>query len=159
MIRASAMIKPHFYRFFYRRPVALGNLGPIVTFTFDDFPRSAMTVGASIVERAGGRATYYVTMGLMGKKNQLGEHFDCDDLRSLVDRGHEVASHTYSHLSAKKSAIDAFKQDVDRGERAICESIAITSSHNFAYPYGDVTLNAKKEVGQRMRAAAELVVA
>jgi peptidoglycan/xylan/chitin deacetylase (PgdA/CDA1 family) len=136
---------------FHSRLVPLRDRGPIVTFSFDDFPRSALTNGASIVERYGGRATYYVAMGLMGKKNDLGEQFSNTDLEQLVERGHEVASHTFSHLSAQHSPIEVFRRDVDRGEQAIRESIAAGPSNNFAYPYGEVTLTAKKQLGPRMR--------
>lgn len=136
---------------FHSRLVPLGNRGPIVTFSFDDFPRTALTNGASIVERYGGRATYYVTMGLMGTDNHLGEQFRIEDLRSLIERGHEVASHTFSHLSAQNTSFQVFRQDVDRCEKAIRESISVGPSNNFAYPYGEVTLTAKKQLGPRMR--------
>src|SRR5262245_52879038 len=36
----------------------------VVSFTFDDFPRSAARVGAEVVEAHAARATYYVSMGL-----------------------------------------------------------------------------------------------
>jgi peptidoglycan/xylan/chitin deacetylase (PgdA/CDA1 family) len=136
---------------FHSRPVPLGSRGPIVTFSFDDFPRSALINGASIVERYGARATYYVAMGLMGKANDLGEQFRSADLGSLIERGHEVASHTFSHLSAKHSRFQMFSQDVDRCEKAIKENVALGSSNNFAYPYGEVTLTAKRQLGPRMR--------
>jgi peptidoglycan/xylan/chitin deacetylase (PgdA/CDA1 family) len=135
----------------HRRTVALGSLGPIVTFSFDDFPRSALTTGADIIEGFGGRATYYVSMGLRGKSNALGEQFDSTDLRSLVERGHEVASHTFSHLSARKTPFEEFLKDVNHCEKAIREDIDVEPSNNFAYPYGDVTLSVKKQLGLRMK--------
>jgi peptidoglycan/xylan/chitin deacetylase (PgdA/CDA1 family) len=135
----------------YRRPLALGNLGPIVTFTFDDFPRSALTNGAAIVERFGGRATYYVAMGLMGTRNNLGEQFAFTDLSSLVDRGHELANHSFSHLSARRTSVEEFLRDVDYCDKSIRECISAVPSDNFAYPYGETTLVAKRLVGTRMR--------
>jgi peptidoglycan/xylan/chitin deacetylase (PgdA/CDA1 family) len=146
-----AKVRPHIWSSFYRRTIPLGNLGPIVTFTFDDFPRSALTVGGAIVERFGGRATYYVAMGLMGKSNNLGEQFRPTDLSCLVERGHEVASHTFGHLSARKTPVDAFLRDVDHCEEEIRRSIPLSASGNFAYPYGEVTLAAKKMLGPRMK--------
>jgi peptidoglycan/xylan/chitin deacetylase (PgdA/CDA1 family) len=144
-------VRRHVWCSFHSRLVPLGNRGPIVTFSFDDFPRTALTNGASIVERFGGRATYYVTMGLMDTDNHLGEQFRCADLRSLIERGHEVASHTFSHLSAQHTPFSVFRQDVERCEKAIRESIAVDPSNNFAYPYGEVTLSAKRQLGPRMR--------
>ena len=134
----------------YSRVMPLGNRGPIVSFSFDDFPRSALTKGASIIERYGGRATYYVAMGLMDKNNNLGEQFGSADLSSLIERGHEVGNHTYRHLSAQETPFYMFKQDVDRCEQALRESTTIGSSKNFAYPYGEVTLRAKKHLGPQM---------
>jgi peptidoglycan/xylan/chitin deacetylase (PgdA/CDA1 family) len=144
-------VRRHIWCSFYIRPVPLGNRGPIVTFSFDDFPRSALINGASIVERFGARATYYVTMGLMGTDNHLGEQFHCADLRSLVERGHELANHTFSHLSAQRTPFEVFGRDVECCEKAIRESIAVSPSKNFAYPYGEVTLAAKRRLGPRMQ--------
>jgi peptidoglycan/xylan/chitin deacetylase (PgdA/CDA1 family) len=134
----------------HRRVVPLGDLGPIVTFTFDDFPRTALTVGAPILERYGARATYYVAMSLMNKSNNLGEHFRYEDLISVMTRGYEIASHTFSHLSARDTAYDDFVRDLARGESALLETLGIHSSYNFAYPYGEATLEAKKKIGARL---------
>src|SRR5690348_5712124 len=81
----------------YRRDVSLGDLGPVVSFTFDDFPRTALTVGGSILERFGTRATFYVCMGLLGHTNDLGEHFGVADLKDLLRRGHEIGGHGVRH--------------------------------------------------------------
>jgi peptidoglycan/xylan/chitin deacetylase (PgdA/CDA1 family) len=134
----------------YQRPVALGAIGPIVTFTFDDFPRSALTVGGKVLESFGARATYYVAMSLMNMTNSLGEQFREEDLFSVLDRGHELASHTLSHLSARLSTCDAFVRDAEKGEEAIREKMGIPSSGNFAYPYGDVTPKVKRNLGARL---------
>lgn len=135
---------------FCRRPALLGDLGPVVTFTFDDFPRTALIAGATILERAGARATYYVAMGLMDTKNNLGEQFRLSDLQSLVEHGHEVAIHGFRHLSARKTPIDEFVCDVADCERAIHECIPERASANFAYPYGEATLSTKRRLGPRM---------
>jgi peptidoglycan/xylan/chitin deacetylase (PgdA/CDA1 family) len=134
----------------YRRIVPLGDRGPIVTFTFDDFPRTALTAGAAILERHGARATYYVAMSLMDKKNDLGEQFRYEDLVTLLTRGHEIGSHTFSHLSARRTAYDGFNRDLAWGENALLETLGIHPSYNFAYPYGEATLETKKKIGPRM---------
>jgi peptidoglycan/xylan/chitin deacetylase (PgdA/CDA1 family) len=89
-------------------------------------------------------------MGLMGTSNELGEQCCSGDLHSAVERGHEVANHSFSHLSARKTALKEFIEDVDRCEREIRESIAVNTSKNFAYPYGEVTLSVKRTLGSRM---------
>lgn len=132
-----------------RRPVPLGARGPIVTLCFDDFPRSALTIGAPILESFGAHATYYVTMSLMNSSNDLGEQFRHEDLGTLLCRGHELASHTFSHLSARRVGYDAFEDDVKRGEEAIRASVGAPTSGNFAYPYGDVSLGPKRKLGAK----------
>lgn len=141
-----------------RRSVALGTLGPIVTFTFDDFPRTALTVGAEIIERFGARATYYVAMGLMGSENRLGEQFRCPDLHALVERGHEVALHGFRHLSARRTPLDEFIGDLTDCKRAIEKCAPGGASNNFAYPYGEATLSAKRQLGPKMKSSRGTVV-
>ena len=134
---------------FCRRLVSFTGRGPIVTFTFDDFPRTALTAGAAVLEHFGARATYYVAMSLMNSKNELGEQFRPGDLRAALDRGHELAGHTFSHLSARQVGLDVLENDVERGELAIRQETGAPGTGNFAYPYGDVTLGAKNKLGSK----------
>jgi len=84
----------------------------------------------------------------MGTTNNLGEQFHAEDLVSVVKRGHELASHTLRHLSARRVGYSAFHDDVKRGEQAIRgKTTGLATSGNFAYPYGDVTLHVKKKLG------------
>jgi peptidoglycan/xylan/chitin deacetylase (PgdA/CDA1 family) len=144
-------IRPEILSLFYRRIVALDDLGPIITFTFDDFPRSALTCGGLIIERYSGNATYYVTMGLMGSTNALGEQFCLSDLHSLTERGHEVAGHTFSHPSARRVSSEAFIMDAQLGNQRIRHHISHAASNNFAYPFGEVTMTMKRRMGAQMR--------
>jgi len=133
----------------HRRTVSLGRRGPIITFTFDDFPRTALTNGAAILESFGARGTYYVAGSLMNQTNQLGEQFRREDILTLLDRGHEVASHTFHHSSARRVSFKKFQQDAEDGERGIQELADVLSSGNFAYPYGEATLQSKGKLGPR----------
>ncbi len=133
----------------HQRTVALGNRGPIVSFCFDDFPRTAYATGGSLLEAFGGRGTYYAAVSLMNKSNKLGELMKTEDLHSLVENGHELGNQTYSHVSCRSLSIAAFRQDVRRQQTAIRE-MGLVPSGNFAYPYGEVTAAAKKVLGQDM---------
>lgn len=130
----------------FRRTVYLYGHGPIVSFSFDDFPRSAFTVGGDILKRYGGRGTYYVAMDLMNSTNALGEQFEQGDLHLLARDGHELASHTRSHLSSREVSFATFCDNVKKGREAIAEMTGLQDSGNFAYPYGDVTLEAKRKL-------------
>ena len=43
---------------------------PVVSFTFDDFPKAALN-GADIVERHGGKAGFYACTSWMGKRSPV----------------------------------------------------------------------------------------
>jgi peptidoglycan/xylan/chitin deacetylase (PgdA/CDA1 family) len=135
---------------FHSRCVPLGDKGPLISFSFDDFPRTAYTVGASILKDFGARGTYYVSAGLMNKVNDLGEQYHLEDLQDLVEQGHELGSHTLSHLSCRAVPLHIFRDDLNKGRQAIRELSGSADSGNFAYPFGDVTLRAKKTLGSEL---------
>jgi len=134
----------------YSRHVPWGDHGPIVSFSFDDFPRTAYTVGGAILKSLGVKGTYYAAKALMNTENNLGEQFSPEDIHALLRDGHELASHTFSHISCKSVSIAAYRDDVNRGRQAIEQVAGVSDSGNFAYPFGDVTLEAKKILGPRL---------
>ena len=131
----------------YQRPVELASHGPIVSFTFDDFPRSALTVGGDILKSFGARGTYYAAIGLMNSITQLGEQFRQSDLDLLLSEGHELGHHTLGHISSRSVSAQSFKSEVSKGRNIIEKLTGRSTSGNFAYPFGDVTLAAKRLVG------------
>lgn len=134
----------------YSRRVSLGPRGPIVTFSFDDFPRSAFTVGGDILKSYGVRGTYYAAIGLMNSSNELGEQFRRSDLEALVADGHELASHTFKHISCRSIPNSDFLYEVERGRKAIEDLTGQEDSHNFAFPFGDFTLGARRTLTMRL---------
>jgi peptidoglycan/xylan/chitin deacetylase (PgdA/CDA1 family) len=144
-------VKRHVLGSLYSRCVPLGNRGPIVSFSFDDFPRSAYAVGGAILKGCGVRGTYYTAIGLMNSANELGEQFRRDDLEALVEDGHELASHTFSHISCRSVSSSAFLEDVEKGRTAICRLTGRLDSGNFAFPFGDFTLSVRKLLSSQLR--------
>jgi peptidoglycan/xylan/chitin deacetylase (PgdA/CDA1 family) len=140
----------------YRRTVSLGDCGPIVSFTFDDFPRTAFSTGGAVLESYGARGTYYVTVGLMNVNNELGELFAADDLRPLLEKGHELGTQTFHHSSCRSVPLAEFRDDVQQGMKAV-EELAGHNSTNFAYPYGHVTLRSKKVLGPALSSSRSVI--
>jgi peptidoglycan/xylan/chitin deacetylase (PgdA/CDA1 family) len=132
----------------YSRRVPLGPRGPIVSFAFDDFPRTALTGGGRILKSYGVRGTYFAAIGLMNSSNELGEQFRPEDLDSLLADGHELGSHTFGHVSCRSVSQSTFIREVEKGRKAIEELTGQTDSGNFAFPFGEVTLNAKRVLGK-----------
>lgn len=147
---------------FYRRLVprlqrksrALRNGRPIISFTFDDFPSSAIRVGGPLLQRHDVRATFYVAMGLMRPPADDGEaSFTADDLREVAAQGHEIACHTYSHLDCAVTSPDSLQRDLDRNAAAVAEVLPGYRMTNFAYPYGNVDFASKRLLGERFDTA------
>lgn len=133
-----------------RKEFSLPDRGPIVSFTFDDFLHSALEIGGKILKSYGGRGTYYAAMGLMGGVGELGEYFCPEDLKRLLADGHELGSHTFSHLSCLNTPFPVFQSDAQKGREAIINFTGRTEPHQFAYPFGHITLRAKERIGSQM---------
>ena len=133
-----------------RREFRLPDVGPLVSFSFDDFPLSALQVGGAILKSYGICGTYYAAMGLMGQANDMGPQFGAEDLATLLKDGHELGSHTFGHLSCRALPLDDFEAEVIKGKEAVERITGAGQLHHFSYPYGHVTLRAKGRIGARL---------
>src|SRR5262249_36925320 len=86
-------------RFLRSRPARVAWPAGAVSFTFRDFPKSALATGGALLEKHGRRGTYYAALGLAGTTGDMGPIGDADDIRVAHRAGHELACHTYSHLN------------------------------------------------------------
>jgi peptidoglycan/xylan/chitin deacetylase (PgdA/CDA1 family) len=84
-------------RFLSGRQLAVRTPVPLISFTFDDFPRSAFVNAGAILGRYGVLGTYYVSLGLAGKQSQMGPMYHTEDLIELSRLGHELGCHTFGH--------------------------------------------------------------
>jgi peptidoglycan/xylan/chitin deacetylase (PgdA/CDA1 family) len=134
-----------------RRTVSFSGFRPTVSFTFDDFPKTAYTNGGAILSAFQAAGTYYAAMGLVDSTSALGELFGEEDLRALVSDGHELANHTFSHLSCQRASTPTYLADVCKGQQALSALCGHTVAPNFSYPFGHVTLAAKRAMSLRTR--------
>jgi peptidoglycan/xylan/chitin deacetylase (PgdA/CDA1 family) len=107
---------------------------PIVSFTFDDFPRSAARVGGAILGEHGMRGTYYVSLGLMNCDLPAGPGFSAEDLRDVVSEGHELGCHTFAHCHAWETRPSAFEKSVVENKRALEGLLPTASFRSLSYP-------------------------
>lgn len=118
--------------------------GRYVSLCFDDFPKSAATVGAPLVEAMGWKATFYVAGSYLGaEREHFGEMFDADDLRRLANNGHDFGCHTFDNLNCAKARPTEI-YDQRRQNRAFFRDHNIDRVRSFAYPFGAADLSAKK---------------
>lgn len=140
-------IRRRWARRVHRQPLESMIDYPVVSVTFDDAPISAVQAGAEVLERHGARGTYYVCAGLDGRPGHMGDYARLADYAELARRGHEIACHTFTHLDCGKADRDAILANVDQNTAALAK-IGVTAGH-FAYPYGDVSPQAKQALGGR----------
>jgi len=118
----------------FRRPFSVNSDTPLISFTFDDFPRSALLSGGAILNEFGVAGTYYAALGLMGQDSPVGPIFVREDLRTLVDHGHEVGCHTFGHLNAGTTRPAAFERSILQNRQALAECLPGALFSTFAYP-------------------------
>ena len=106
-------------RWFARRLFRMPSGDPLVSFTFDDFPRSALLVGGEILREFRSAGTFYGSLGLMNRMTPTGEMFRPDDISLLLEREHELGCHTFDHCPAWQTGAALFEASVVRNAEAL----------------------------------------
>jgi peptidoglycan/xylan/chitin deacetylase (PgdA/CDA1 family) len=135
--------------FMRTRPARVSWAGGVASFTFDDFPKTALTVGGAILEKRGLRGTYYTALKLAGTENRLGPMFEPADVQAAHRSGHEIACHTHSHLDCRTAPTAAIESEIGENSRAIATLLDNHAPTSFAYPYGAVSIAAKRALATR----------
>jgi peptidoglycan/xylan/chitin deacetylase (PgdA/CDA1 family) len=121
-----------------------GDLGCRLTITFDDGYWGNATIAAPILERHGLRACFFLTTDFIGTNHTT--WWDCENgiktrwmtwdlVRGLRAAGHEIGSHTASHVNLGIVVGEAARREIGEG-KARLEAELQESSGLFAYPYG-----------------------
>lgn len=125
----------------------------IVSFTFDDFPKSAAEYGAEALASEDVPGTYYVCTGMRGHTNVMGEMYDEADLHALSAAGHEIGAHTHSHLDCSRVNAATVRSEIEQnldGLDAMRQGAAVA---HFAWPYGETTRENKGKIGDLVSTA------
>lgn len=140
-------LRRRYARLTHRRPARLTLDRPVVSFTFDDVPESAVHEGAPALEAEGVRGTWYLCAGLFGRDGHMGRFADAGDARRLASAGHEVACHTRDHIDCHRADDERLLADVEANVAAL-RALGGSADH-FAFPYGEVGPRAKGLLGPR----------
>lgn len=132
-----------------RREIAVNLPSPIISFSFDDAPRSAFMAGGGILSAFGANATYYVSLGMLGLDTEVGKIASTDDLALAVSQDHELGCHTFDHYDAWFTAKAEYMDSVRKNKEAIDKLLPGLEFTTFAYPKSGATLPVKCELQKR----------
>jgi hypothetical protein len=107
---------------------------PLISFTFDDFPESALHGGGAILKKYGFWGTFYVSLGLMDRQIPAGRAFSAEDLRQLVAEGHDLGCHTFAHCHAWETEPGVFEQSIIENKRALGDLVPGAAFKSLSYP-------------------------
>jgi peptidoglycan-N-acetylglucosamine deacetylase len=118
-----------------------------VALTFDDGPDPEMTPRVlDVLGDHGARAAFF----LVGERARRYP----DLVRQILDEGHLVGNHTYSHARCSELSRDAFWSEVTAGERVIAEISGDPGKLIFRPPYGTTTVPQLLELARSGRRVA-----
>ncbi|MEH7085905.1 polysaccharide deacetylase family protein [Neobacillus drentensis] len=85
------------------------------------------------------KATFFLTGTWVEKYPSLA--------KKIVEEGHEIGNHSYSHPDAVKTTANALKHDIIKAEEAIKEATGKSPQPYFRFPFGSYNSAALKTVG------------
>src|SRR4051794_8410823 len=138
-------------------PFRMRNETPMVSFTFDDVPKSAATAGAAILEAHGVHGTFYVIGSQVGASSPLWEMVDGEDIVALHRQGHEIACHTFSHKRACDIDAGTLSAEVERNQHYLQSLDSSIRIENFAYPFGYGSFVRKRQLKTLFKSCRSIV--
>lgn len=135
----------------------LRNDTPMVSFTFDDLPKSAVTTGAELLEAYGARGTFYVSGGMVAVGTADWAAGDAEDVLSLHRRGHEIGCHTFSHLRVCDLDAARLSEEIARNRSYFRSLDSSIETQTFAYPFGYGSFARKQQLKDAFRACRSIV--
>ena len=129
---------------------------PIVSVTFDDFPKSALHVGGASLESGGARGTYFVSAAFSLPRMDLGsdrlptvQYFEPDDITEAVRRGHEIGCHTFDHSNVATLSGTELATTIAKNAEFLHGLVGDCQVESFAYPRGLAGFTAKRLLARR----------
>jgi len=132
----------------YRRPFNIKGSTPIVSFTFDDFPRSALLTAGKILQSRGLAGTFYTSLGLAGKQTETGTMFELEDLSAALLQGHELGCHTFNHSDSWDTDPELFEGQIIENQRALEEIIPGATFRSLSFPISNPRAETKRRASK-----------
>ncbi len=123
-----------------------------IMLTFDDTDLDQYTVAAPEIEKHGYKGVFFIMTVSIGRHGKQ-PYMDKTQIKSLSDRGHAIASHTWDHHNVKKYAGQDWVTQIEEPTKEL-EEITGKPIKYFAYPFGLWNPQAIPELKKRGMIAA-----
>ena len=117
---------------------------PVISFSFDDFPKSAVEIGATELEAHNFLGTFYPAAALCDTQDEGIEYYSLQDVKDLAARGHEIGCHSYSHVNLIRLSEDDVAANLKKNQAFFGKALEKHELSSFAYPLGAVSPMVKK---------------
>jgi peptidoglycan-N-acetylglucosamine deacetylase len=115
-------------------------------------PRVALTFDIEIDD-----VTLYSILDALDSRSVKGTFFVAgrwveafpDAARAIVNRGHEIANHSYSHPSFSAISVENAVAELERTEQIVREITGATTRPHFRFPYGDAPAATVEALGRQ----------
>ncbi len=147
--RLRGYVQRNAARAVFKRPLAIRSERPLISFTFDDFPRSALLAGGAILNHYGAAGTYYAALSLLGRVNEpSGSTCTLDDLTVALEKGHELGSHTFSHCHSWNTDTAVFEDSIRENSAMLRRLLPAAEFKTFSYPISEPRPLTKRQAGK-----------
>ena len=134
-----------YYIFKKNRRLEIGSR--IVSLCFDDFPKSAFINGAKLLNKYTVKGTFYTSFSFFDKFQKVQEMGTYRDIEYLLNDGHEIGCHTFSHLDCPFHTIKEILIDCKKNQKTAEKKFGIVLK-SFAYPKGNISPFIKKALAK-----------
>ncbi len=125
------------------RPARLAGHRPVASISFDDFPKSAWSLGGQVLARHGVRGTYYTGGSFCGQTVEGTRFYDAQDLTELAAAGHEIGCHGFGHRPVSELSSAELGEDARRNQDFLKPFLNGEAPVSYAYPFGRVSPRSK----------------
>jgi peptidoglycan/xylan/chitin deacetylase (PgdA/CDA1 family) len=127
-----------------------------VVFTFDDGCATDLTLAAPVLHEAGFSATFYITLGFLGRPGYMSR----EQVRQLSEQGLDVGCHSMSHPYLSDLSRPELQHEIADAKTEL-EQITGRPVHHFSCPGGRwsaLAAEVAKEAGYRTVASSRIGV-
>lgn len=118
----------------FRRTIPFELAEPIISFTFDDFPQTALFEGGAALKRHNVAGTFYVSLGLLDTLAPAGQLCRLEDVIATANDGHELGCHTYSHCHSWDTNSRDYERALTENAAALTRILPGHKFQSFSYP-------------------------